>query len=100
MPTSAHIALAIVVFPIKEFVSQLLTFSYSIAHYLGKFVLYIFGSVIPQYNLHQELADPIGFLAVLTGFLILYRIAQKVAWGLLLVGWLFAAIRVLIVLFE
>ncbi len=100
MPSPSYIALAMVGFPIKEFVSQLLTFSYSIAHYLGKFVVYLFGRILPQYNLHQELADPIGFLAVLTVFLILYRITQKVAWGLLVVGWIFAAIRVLIVLFE
>ena len=100
MPSTLHFTLAFVAFPIKEFVSQLLTFSYSIAHYLGKFVIYIFGSIIPQYNLHQDLADPIGFLAVITAFLVLYKIAQKVAWGLLMVGWLFAAIRVLIVLFE
>lgn len=86
--------------PIKEFVSELLTFNYSIAHYLGKFVIYVFGLVIPQYNLHQDLADPLGFLAVITGFLILYKVAQKVAWGILIVGWIFAAIRVLIVLFE
>ena len=86
--------------PIKEFVSELLTFNYSIAHYLGTFVIYIFGLVIPQYNLHKDLADPLGFLAVITGFLILYKVAQKVAWGILIVGWIFAAIRVLIVLFE
>ncbi len=92
--------LAIAAFPIKEFISQLLTFTYSLAHYLGKFVIYLFGEIVPQYSLHQELADPIGFLAVLTGFLILYKIAQKVAWGMLLVAWIFAVIRVVIVLFE
>ena len=91
---------ALVLLPIKEFVSEMLVFVYSIAHYVGALVIYVFGLVVPQYNLHKDLADPIGFLAVLTGFLILYRIAQKVAWGVLLVGWLFAAIRVLIVLFE
>ena len=91
---------ALIVAPLKEFVSELLTFSYSIAHYLGSFVIYVFGLAIPQYNLHQDLADPLGFLAVITGFLILYKIAEKVAWGVLIVGWIFAAIRVLIVLFE
>ena len=88
------------ILPIKEFVSELLTFHYSIAHYLGKFVIYVFGLVIPMYNLHQDLADPLGFLAVITGFLILYKVAQKIAWNLLLVAWIFAAIRVVIVLFE
>ena len=92
--------LPLVILPVKEFVSVMLVFVYSFAHYLGSFVIYIFGLVVPQYNLHSDLADPLGFLAVITGFLILYRIAQKVAWGILLVGWLFVAIRVLIVLFE
>jgi hypothetical protein len=91
---------AFIALPLKEFVSQLLTFIYFIAHYLGMFVIYIFGLVVPQYNLHQDLADPLGFLAVITGFLILYKVAQKIAWGILLVGWAFVAIRVLIVLFE
>jgi hypothetical protein len=90
----------LVALPLKEFVSELLTFVYSIAHYLGTFVIYVFGLAIPQYNLHQDLADPLGFLAVITGFLILYKVAQKVAWSILIVGWVFAAIRVLIVLFE
>ena len=91
---------AFIAFPLKEFVSELLTFIYSIAHYLGRFVIYVFGMVVPQYNLHQDLADPLGFLAVITGFLILYKVAQKLAWGILIVGWIFVAIRVLIVLFE
>jgi len=92
--------LTLVQLPLKEFISELLTFIYSIAHYLGAFVIYVFGLAIPQYNLHQDLADPLGFLAVITGFLILYKITQKVAWGILIVGWVFVAIRVLIVLFE
>jgi hypothetical protein len=92
--------IAFVALPLKEFVSELLTFIYSIAHYLGRFVIYVFGMVVPQYNLHQDLADPLGFLAVITGFLILYKVAQKMAWGILIVGWIFVAIRVLIVLFE
>ncbi len=92
--------IAFISLPLKEFVSELLTFIYSIAHYLGRFVIYVFGMVVPQYNLHQDLADPLGFLAVITGFLILYKVAQKLAWGILIVGWIFVAIRVLIVLFE
>ena len=92
--------IAFIALPLKEFVSELLTFIYSIAHYLGRFVIYVFGMVVPQYNLHQDLADPLGFLAVITGFLILYKVAQKLAWGILIVGWIFVAIRVLIVLFE
>ena len=92
--------IALIALPLKEFVSELLTFIYSIAHYLGRFVIYVFGMVVPQYNLHQDLADPLGFLAVITGFLILYKVAQKLAWGILIVGWIFVAIRVLIVLFE
>ncbi len=100
MPSTPLANTALAVFPVKDFVEQLLTFTYSLAHYLGKFVIYLFGSVIPQYSLHQDLADPIGFLVVITGFLLLYKVAQKVAWGILMVGWLFAAIRVLIVLFE
>jgi hypothetical protein len=91
---------AFITLPVKEFVSELLIFTYSIAHYLGSFVIYVFGLAIPQYNLHKDLADPLGFLAVITGFLILYRVAQKIAWGVLIVGWIFVAIRVLIVLFE
>jgi len=95
MPTIPLIAL-----PLKELVSELLIFTYSLAHYTGSLVIYVFGLAVPQYSLHKDLADPIGFLAVITGFLVLYKIAQKVAWGVLLVAWVFAAIRVLIVLFE
>lgn len=80
--------------PWKEIVNQALTFLYSLAHYAGMLVIYLLGRVLPAARVPTDLVDPIGYLAILTVFLILVQVAKKVAWIVVIAGWVLIAIRI------
>ena len=85
--------------PWKEILSAILTFLYSIAHYVGMLVVYLLGRVLPTARVPVDLIDPIGYLALLTAFLILVQVAKKVAWVIVVIGWGLILVRILIGLF-
>jgi hypothetical protein len=82
----------------QEIINRILIFIYSIAHLIGtafaKFIQFIF----PDINLHQNIIDTIGFLSVLTLFLILIQAAKKIAWIIVIAGWILVLIRVVMVI--
>lgn len=82
--------------PWRDILNAILTFLYSLAHYVGQLVVYLLGRVLPTASLPTDLADPIGYLAILTAFLILVQVAKKVAWVIVVVGWVLMAIRIFI----
>ncbi len=82
--------------PWKEILSGLLTYLYSIAHYVGMFVVYLLGRVLPTARVPVDLVDPIGYLALLTAFLILVSVAKKIAWILVIVAWGLILVRIVI----
>jgi hypothetical protein len=47
----------------------------------------------------MELADPIGFLVLLTVFVVLAQAARKIAWYILIVGWVLIVIRLIMAFF-
>jgi hypothetical protein len=83
-------------FPWKDILSALLTFLYSIAHYVGMFVVYLLGRILPTAKVPTDLVDPLGYLVLLTAFLILVQVAKKVAWILVLAGWILILVRILL----
>jgi hypothetical protein len=85
--------------PWKEILSGLLTYLYSIAHYVGMFVVYLLGRVLPAARVPADLVDPIGYLALLTAFLILVQVAKKIAWILVVVAWVLIIVRIAMGLF-
>lgn len=85
--------------PWKEILSAILTYLYSIAHYVGMFVVYLLGRVLPAARVPTDLVDPIGYLALLTAFLILVSVAKKIAWILVLVAWVLIIVRIAMGLF-
>lgn len=85
--------------PWKDILSGLLTFLYSIAHYVGTFIVYLLGRVLPAAKVPTDLVDPLGYLALLTAFLILVQVAKKVAWIIVLVGWVLILARIVLGLF-
>lgn len=91
--------IAIVEIPWKEILSHILTFLYSLAHYVGIFVVYLLGQVLPTAKVPGDLVDPIGYLALLTAFLILVQVAKKIAWVLVIVGWALIIVRIFLGLF-
>ncbi len=80
--------------PWKEIASSILTFLYSIAHYAGQLVVYLLGQVLPAARVPADLVDPIGYLALLTAFLILVQVARKLAWIIVIVGWVLILVRI------
>ncbi len=80
--------------PWKEIVSGLLTYLYSIAHYVGMVIVYLLGRVLPAAKVPTDLVDPIGYLALLTAFLILVSVAKKIAWILVVVAWALIVVRI------
>jgi hypothetical protein len=85
--------------PWKEILSGILTFLYSIAHYVGMLVVYLLGRILPTARVPFDLIDPIGYLALLTAFLILVQVAKKLAWIIVLIGWILILVRISIGLF-
>jgi len=78
---------------------QIFTFIYTIAHQIGlaagKGFAYIFNLRFPD-----NLVDPVGFLTVITLFLILVCLTRKVAIWVVVIGWALMAIRLLMVIFK
>ena len=85
--------------PWKDILSGILTFLYSIAHYAGMLMVYLLGRVLPTAKVPADLIDPLGYLVLLTAFLILVQVAKKVAWIIVVIGWILILVRIVIGLF-
>lgn len=83
-------------FPWKDILSAVLTFLYSIAHYAGMLVVYLLGRILPAARVPTDLVDPIGYLALLTVFLAVVQVAKKLAWAIVVVGWILILVRILL----
>ncbi len=99
MPRIAAAFSAIIDLPWKDILSALLTFLYSIAHYVGMLVVYLLGRILPTAKVPTDLIDPLGYLALLTAFLILVQVAKKIAWIIVLAAWALILVRIVLGLF-
>jgi hypothetical protein len=86
--------------PWRTILTQVLTFLYSLAHYVGLLIVYLLGFIFPSPKVPGDLADPIGYLVLLTAFVILAQVAKKVAWIVVIVGWGLIVIRIILAVFE
>ncbi|MBI3997702.1 MAG: hypothetical protein HY355_01625 [Armatimonadetes bacterium] len=77
---------------------QILQFIYTIAHAIGQAVVGAIQRILPQAQIPQDLVDPIGFLTVLTGFVILVGVARRIAWIIVVAGWLLIGVRLALIL--
>ncbi|MDR7482140.1 MAG: hypothetical protein QN183_14305 [Armatimonadota bacterium] len=77
---------------------QVLQFIYVLAHALGQAIVRGIQTIVPQTPVPSDLVDPIGFLAVLTLFVLLAGVARRIAWIVLVVGWFLIALRIALVL--
>jgi hypothetical protein len=96
MPRITAAVSFIIDLPWKDILSALLTFLYSIAHYVGMLVVYLLGRVLPTARVPTDLIDPLGYLAILTVFLILVQVAKKVAWIIVLAAWILILVRIIL----
>lgn len=83
-----------------DLLTQLLGFLYSIARYVGLGIVRAIRYILPSVVGLDTLAEPIGFLALITVFVILTSAARRVALIILVAGWALIFIRVLLMAFR
>ena len=86
--------------PLNSMVHNILTFLYFLPHQLGLWIVKILQQLFPRIVFSESLVDPLGFLIVLTLFVLLARVAQRVAWAIVAVGWILLLVRILMVIFK
>jgi hypothetical protein len=84
----------------KDLLTQLLGFVYSAAHYLGVAIVALVQRILPSATNLEMLADPIGFLGILTIFVVLVSVARKVAIIVLIAGWALILVRIVLMAFR
>jgi hypothetical protein len=80
--------------PPEGFVDQILAFIYTSAHWLGGIIVNLLEYIVPLQS-PEKLVDPIGYLALLTLFLIVAEVAKKITWLIVIVGWVLIIIRII-----
>jgi hypothetical protein len=83
-----------------DLLTQLFGFLYSGARYLGLGIAQIIKYMLPSVGGLDVLAEPIGFMALLTIFVILTSTVRKVALIVLIAGWVLILIRLLLMAFR
>ncbi len=80
--------------------TQILGFLYSAARYVGLGTIQVIKYILPSVKDLEMLAEPIGFMALLTLFVILTSTVRKVALVILFVGWVLIFVRLLLMAFR
>jgi hypothetical protein len=75
------------------FLDQLLAFIYTLAHWAGELIVALLDNILPLQT-PGSLVNPIGFLAILTVFLLIAEVAKKITWLIVVVGWVLIVIRI------
>lgn len=84
----------------KEIFNGALNFVYGIAHLVGNGVAKIIQFIFPEVELPLNVIDAVGFLCVLTAFLILVQAAKKIAWIIVIIGWVLLIIRIVMLVLH
>jgi hypothetical protein len=83
-----------------DLLTQILGFLSTIARFVGTGIVQLVQYILPSVKDIATLAEPIGYLALLTIFVILTSAARKVALIILLAGWFLILIRILLMAFR
>ena len=83
-----------------DLLTQLLGFLYSIARYLGLGMVALIKYMLPSVAGLEVLAEPLGFMTLITLFVILTSTVRKVSIIILIAGWSLLVIRLLLMAFR
>ncbi len=83
-----------------DVLTQIFGFLSTIARYIGLAIVHLVQYILPSVKDLSTLSEPIGFLAILTIFVILTSAARKIALIIVFAGWLLILIRVLLMAFH
>jgi hypothetical protein len=86
--------------PLNMIIHNILTFLYFLPHQIGLGIIKLLQQVFPRIVFPDSLVDPLGFLVLLTLFMILARVAKKAAWIIVWLGWILLFIRILMIIFN
>jgi hypothetical protein len=87
--------------PLNEILHSILTFIYFLAHQIGLGIIKAVQSIIPSIVFPSSIVDPLGFLVILTLFMLLVGVELgKIAWIIVCAGWILLLIRILMVIFK
>ena len=84
----------------QDLLTQLMAFLYSIARYIGLGIIQLVKYILPSVTNLDTLAEPVGFLALLTIFVILTAAARKIALIILIAGWALILVRIILMAFK
>ena len=96
----AGIAVPRVTAPTTDLLNQILQFTYTIAHAVGQAITNAIQTALPEAKIPLDMVDPIGFLTVLTIFVLLAGVARRIAWLIVVVGWLLIGVRLVLVIMR
>lgn len=81
--------------PPEDYLNQLLSFFYTLAHWVGQFVVGILDNFL-SLKTASDLIDPIGFLVLITALFIVAEIAKKITWLIVVAGWVLIVLKIVL----
>jgi hypothetical protein len=81
----------------ENILESILTFIYTVGHWIGQKIVELL-QYISGIRLGQEIVDAIGMLVILTIFLAIAEVAKKAIWIVVVIGWVFIIIRILMLM--
>lgn len=88
--------------PLNEILNNILTFIYFLAHQAGLWIIKLVQSIFPRVDFLDNMVDPLGFLVILTIFLLLVGLdaARKIVWIIVSAAWILLVIRILMIVLR
>lgn len=88
--------------PLNEILHHILTFIYFIAHQTGVWVIKLVQSIFPRVVFLESVVDPLGFLVILTVFMLLVgmEVTRKIVWIVVCAAWILLIIRILMIVLK
>jgi hypothetical protein len=83
-----------------DLLTQIMAFLSTIAGYIGLGIVKVVEKILPSAGDLSVLKEPIGYLAILTLFVILTSAARKIAVIILIAGWALILIRLVLMAFH
>lgn len=80
------------------FLNTALAFFYLVAHQFGLWIVRAIQFVIPGARFSESLINSMGFLAIITIFMIIASVARKVAWILVIIAWALVLLKVILLI--
>ncbi len=83
-----------------DLLTQIFGFLSTFARFIGQAVIGLVQYILPSVKTLDALTEPVGYLALLTLFVILVSAARRIALIILIAGWALIFIRLLLMAFR